>query len=139
MTFFRSLAVVISCCLAVPVNAQSITIDQSFTLESLDWRGSTGRFIIMWRPIAIDGKLAVCGAYSARGSLDRATDRAMEAMDFYQDNRRVMRDMGFFNNVSSRHFDDALLGQQASCKVTNRSVAGAESSTFALRLSKTRF
>lgn len=139
MHFFKSLAVAVACVMAVPASAQSITIDQSFKLESLDWRGSTGRFIIMWRPIAIDGKLAVCGAYSARGSLDRATDRAMEAMDFYQDNRRVMRDMGFFNNVSSRHFDDALLGQQASCRVTNVSVAAAESSNFALRLSKTRF
>ncbi len=139
MNFFKSLAVAAACVLAGPATAQSITIDQSFKLESLDWRGSTGRFIIMWRPIAIDGKLAVCGAYSARGSLDRATDRAMEAMDFYQDNRRVMRDMGFFNNVSSRHFDDALLGQQASCRVTNVAVAGAGSSNFALRLSKTRF
>jgi hypothetical protein len=103
--------------LANDVNAQ-VPIDDSFAVFSTGWSGGMpGQLVVAWRPLMVEGRGMICGAYAVTNSQLRPVVNDMLRQGFVEAaGRPVLRNMRFFNRTNAR--DEAgMVGQTANCTV----------------------
>lgn len=118
------------------VNAQ-VPIDDGFSFISTGWTGGMpGQLVLAWRPVMVEGRGMICGAYAVTNSQLRPVVNNMlrqgvvEAAD-----RPVLRNLRFFNRTNAR--DEAgIVGQTANCTVLPE---GPRDQEFYLSLGSGRF
>lgn len=122
MRMTRSLAVLgsiaLSLSLALPAQAQTLTVDNSFQFGGTSWRGAPGRFEVAWKSVRLsDGGWAVCGAWTLSNQLlRRGARKKLTGAEVYADGERVARGLGRFNRVNHRN---GLDGAEARCVGVN--------------------
>lgn len=133
MNIFKAIAVAAVCFVGAPASAQQVVIDDNFEVYGFSWDGS-GRGLIRWRPVLIDGKIAICGAYSVQGGRKYVdlTRRAVRNLRASSDGGFFMPNMSFFRQVSSAHIADGATGQMANCRVSATEGTPADLFGFAL-------
>lgn len=138
MGILKSLAVMAACFVGAPASAQTVAVDNNFYVDTVDWDGA-GRVLIRWRPVLIDGKISICGAYAVRGGslYSGLTRRAMRNIRAENGQGFMMPNMGFFRQVSSANYDSRAQGVQANCRVS--SIAGSPADLQSMRLRQTVF
>lgn len=119
MKFLTIAAAALAICCASSAQAQQVTVDAGFRTEVFEW-GGNGRTRVAWRPVIVDGKIGICGAYSSRGGSKYAnlSRQAVRDMRIDGDAGAFIRNLGFFAQVSSRSFDQGLRGEIANCRIT---------------------
>ncbi|WP_179380334.1 hypothetical protein [Jannaschia marina] len=101
---------------ANPVNAK-VQVTDDFAIGSSGWTGAAiaGRLFIAWRPIVVEGRPMVCGAYAFDNiRLRPAIDNMLREGAVTAEDRDLLRNLKFFNRVRARS-EDAMVGTMANC------------------------
>lgn len=133
-------ALVLCCVMALPATAQQTQIDDAFRWSSFGWDGN-GQTLVVWRPVIVDGKIAICGAYSSRGGskYSNLSRQAVGDMRIDGPNGAFIRGLSFFNRVSNSQFEDQLRGAMANCRVTATSGTPADLRSYRLGFTPQRY
>ena len=126
-------AVAVAVCGALPAIAQQVQIDETFHLHTLNWENGNGSTMVRWRPVIIDGNIAICSAYATRGgrkysSLSR---QAVADMRIEQNGQTILPSLRFSSIQGSRAYGQNMVGTNATCAVT--STPGTPADFAALR------
>lgn len=97
------------------------TIDDSYKVDGFSW-AENGDMMYVWTAIDVDGKLAVCGAFSSKGNSigHKFNKAALREMKLVVDGTTVMRSMLFFKNVQNEGRETRHVGATANCRVTKQ-------------------
>lgn len=90
------------------------------------WDGN-GNMAFMWTTTEVDGKLAVCGAYSTAGSSKyaRFNKAALAKAKIQVDGKTVMNGLTFFKSHPNENRDYGHIGDVSKCKTTRADAAAA--------------
>lgn len=132
MRIVKMLAVIAALGAGVPASAQQVSVDPSFLTHNFGWSGN-GSTTVIWRPMIIEGKIAICGAYASRGGRKYAdlSRQAIRDMRIETANGVFLRGLGFFSRATARDLQPGA-SATANCRVTN--VAGQPAQLQGLRL-----
>ena len=94
----------------------------------MQW-SSQAEMMIRYRAVLFEDEMYICGAYSNRGGgamITRLGREVMREATMVMGDRTVMRNLSFFNVVSSANNSVALEGTMANCVTTGISVQPAQ-------------
>lgn len=126
-------AMAIAVCGALPAAAQQLQIDDSFHLHTLSWENGNGSTMVRWRPVIIDGNIAICSAYATRGGRKYSdlSKRVVADMRIERNGETFLSSLRFSRINGSRAYGTEMIGTNADCMVT--SVPGTSADFSALR------
>ena len=106
--------------LAAPAVAQTTEINEQFRNAGFSW-SRNGSMLIKWRPVIVDGNIAICGAYASRGgsTIANLNRQAVRDMWIKRNGSSFMRDISFFAVQGTRAYGRRLQGDLANCRVTS--------------------
>ena len=140
LRLFKKLILALALTAATPAMAQQVAIDDNFAWSTFNWDGN-GRTLVVWRPILIEGNIAICGAFSARGGqkYSNLSRQAIRDMRIDGPNGAFIRNLSFLAQRGTAGYDARLKGEMANCRVTE--IAGTQESlrTFKLGFTPQRY
>lgn len=107
-----------------PQTSRSIPVTDSFTRGTIEWcsRANTdcsdlGTYTFLWKPVAIDGFIEICGvSSSSTDNIERQSKASMKQAHVEYMGGTILTDMSYFNEVeASSGFD----GATATCRTTS--------------------
>jgi hypothetical protein len=122
MKFIQIVSLLSALAFTAPAAAQTTEVNEQFRHHSVNWSGpSTGAMLVRWRPVIVDGKIAICGAYANRGgsTFVRLGRQAIRNMWIDRNGTAFMRNLHFFAVDGSEAYTRGLIGERATCRVTN--------------------
>lgn len=141
MKFFKNAVLCFACLTGSSASAQEVVIDDRFDIYVMDWNeGPMG--IVRWSPALIEGKIAICGAFSVQGGGSNRfgiTWFALKHMRARNGAGFMMPDMSFFKQVSAEHFESALHGELANCRVSRQSGTAQSLENMELKQTRTKY
>ena len=131
MTLLSRLRIIASVALIfLPISASAFEILVDDNFRGTGMRSSRqSEIIIRYRAVLFEGDMYICGAYSSRGGATASTQMARQVMreaDMVMGDQTVMRNLLFFNIVSSANNSVALDGAMANCASTGISAQPAD-------------
>lgn len=125
---------------STPAAAETTQIDERFRGGTFDWSGN-GSTLVRWRAILVDGKIGVCGAWSARGggNYTRLSRQAIADMRVERDGVVFMRGLSFFNAVGAAAYQSGLEGRTANCRITSTPGTPADLKSMRLQFTPQRY
>jgi hypothetical protein len=110
-------AAALSLCVAQPVAAQTLTVDDSFATHVINWQGSNG-IVVRTRPVVQDGVVYICGIYTYSGGPKYAklAKAVLKESKIKIAGNIVFRNLNFFSSDSPRHYASRLDGRAANCR-----------------------
>lgn len=121
--------------LTSPVTAQTRTttiVDDSFTFRVLNWRGGSGRTMVRWRAVIIDGNIAICSALATRGGRKYTglSRQVVADIRIIRDGEVFLGGLNFSALHGTRAFRENLVGSKANCWISTTPGTTADLSTF---------
>jgi hypothetical protein len=133
-------AAVLAIFLPISASALDVTVDDSFGGYGFNW-DRTGEMLIRYRPVLVDGEMYICGAYSNRGgaNITRLGRQVMREASITMNGADVVRNLQFFNVVSSANNRTELVGTTASCMNTGLRPSNMDLSTVSIGIRSGRY
>jgi hypothetical protein len=101
-------------------------VTKDYKSGGLEW-GGNGNMVYVWSTTVVDGKLAMCGAYSSAGSskFARFNKAALAKAKLQVDGKTVMNSMSFFKSLKNEDRAHGHIGDAATCKTTRADAPAA--------------
>lgn len=121
---------------AVAQSALPTVVDDSFNLRVLNWRNGSGRTMVRWSAVIVDGNIAICGAHATRGgrkytSLSR---QVVADIRILRNGNVFLAGLNFSAIHGSRAFGQNLVGSKVNCRVSTVPGTTADLSAFRAHL-----
>ena len=128
MHFIKALALSSAVLVGTPLAAQEVAIDRNFQYRSLGWDSGRGATILIWRPVIIDGKVAICGGDGSEGGnvFRNLTRQALRNLRIDGPNGTLIRNLRFFAALSPGDLSPARTSGTAQCRVTGTAATPAD-------------
>ena len=140
--FSRIGAIVFSALISLPISASAlqVQVDGTFAGYGLQW-ARQAEMLIRYRPVIFEGEMHICGAYSNRGGTDitRLGRQVMREATIKMDGSTILRNLDFFNVVSSANNGVQLVGTTANCANTGLAVTSQQLSTVEIDIREGRY
>ena len=125
-----ALAALAATLLPLSANALDVQVDDTFGGMTMTW-ATNSTTLIRYRPVMHEGEMYICGAYSNNGgnNITRVGREVVREATIKMEGSTVMRNLDFFNVVSSANNSNGLVGTTASCRSTGLAPTNAQFST----------